>query len=138
MCVQVHLKFSIKDFFSKCDQIRRKLRIWSHLLKKFLMEDFIFCAVTHFWAVANEVSFHCCLIYSWAIFHFYFLFHTQGNHFFNKKSDEIGKQDRNGFKNECKQQRRSCPDCSLKIENFPKYHQQILQCDYFTKICDVF
>ena len=27
-------KFSIKDFFSKCDQIRRKLRIWSHLLKK--------------------------------------------------------------------------------------------------------
>ena len=38
-------KFSIKDFFSKCDQIRRKLRIWSHLLKKFLMEN-IFCAVT--------------------------------------------------------------------------------------------
>ena len=27
-------KFSIKDFFSKCDQIGRKLRIWSHLLKK--------------------------------------------------------------------------------------------------------
>ena len=27
------MKFSIKDFFSKCDQIRRKLRIWSHLLK---------------------------------------------------------------------------------------------------------
>ena len=25
---------SIKDFFSKCDQIRRNLRIWSHLLKK--------------------------------------------------------------------------------------------------------
>ena len=23
------MKFSIKDFFSKCDQIRRKLRIWS-------------------------------------------------------------------------------------------------------------
>ena len=30
------MKFSIKDFFSKCDQIRRKLRIWSHLLKKSL------------------------------------------------------------------------------------------------------
>ena len=28
------IKFSIKDFFSKCDQIRRKLRIWSRLLKK--------------------------------------------------------------------------------------------------------
>ena len=39
------MKFSIKDLFSKCDQIRRKLRIWSHLLKKSLMENFIFCAV---------------------------------------------------------------------------------------------
>ena len=37
--------FSIKDFFSKCDQIHRKLRILSHLLKKSLMENFIFCAV---------------------------------------------------------------------------------------------
>ena len=40
------MKFFIKDFFSKYDQIRRKLRIWSHLLKKSLMENFIFCAVT--------------------------------------------------------------------------------------------
>ena len=39
------IKFSIKDFFSKCDQIRRKLRIWLHLLKKSFMENFIFCAV---------------------------------------------------------------------------------------------
>ena len=38
------MKFSIKDFFSKCDQIRVKLRIWSHLLKNSLMENFIFCA----------------------------------------------------------------------------------------------
>ena len=37
--------FSIQDFFSKCDQIRRKLRISSHLLKKSLMENFIFSAV---------------------------------------------------------------------------------------------
>ena len=36
------MKFSIKDFFCTCDQIRRKLRIWSHLLKKSLMENFIF------------------------------------------------------------------------------------------------
>ena len=36
------MMFSIKDFFSKCDQTRRFLRIWSHLLKKFLMENFIF------------------------------------------------------------------------------------------------
>ena len=38
-------KFSIKKFFCKCDQVRRKLRIWSHLLKKSLMENFIFFAV---------------------------------------------------------------------------------------------
>ena len=30
----------------KCDQIRRKLRIWSHLLRESLMENFIFCAVS--------------------------------------------------------------------------------------------
>ena len=36
------MKFSIKDFFCKYDQIRKKLRIWSHLLKKSLMENFIF------------------------------------------------------------------------------------------------
>ena len=39
------MKFAIKDFFRKYDQIRRNLRIWSHLLKKCLMENFIFCAV---------------------------------------------------------------------------------------------
>ena len=38
------MKIFIKDFFSKCDQIRRKLRIWSHLQKKSLMENFIFWA----------------------------------------------------------------------------------------------
>ena len=35
--------FFIKDFFSKCDQIRSFLRTWSCLLKKSLMENF--CAV---------------------------------------------------------------------------------------------
>ena len=35
----------MKDFFSKCDQIRGFLRIWSHLLKKSLMENFNFRAV---------------------------------------------------------------------------------------------
>ena len=39
------MKFSIKDFFNKYDQILMKLQIWSHLLKKSLMENFIFCAV---------------------------------------------------------------------------------------------
>ena len=40
------MRFSIKDFFSKCDQIPRKLRIWLHLLKNSLMKNLIFCAVT--------------------------------------------------------------------------------------------
>ena len=38
-------KVSIKYFLTKCDQICKKLRIWLHLLKKPLMEYFIFCAV---------------------------------------------------------------------------------------------
>ena len=38
-------KISIIDFFSKCDQILRKLWIWSHLMKKSLMENLIFGAV---------------------------------------------------------------------------------------------
>ena len=46
------LKFSIKDFFSKCDQIHGKPRIWSHLLKKSLMENFIFCVV-----ISKEITF---------------------------------------------------------------------------------
>ena len=39
------MKFFIKSFFSKCDQIRCFLRVWSHLLEEPLMENFIFCAV---------------------------------------------------------------------------------------------
>ena len=41
------MKFSIKDFLGKCDQIRSFLRIWS--LKKSLKENFIFCAVLIAW-----------------------------------------------------------------------------------------
>ena len=39
------MKFSIKDFIGKCDQILSFLRIWSYLLKKSLMENLIFCVV---------------------------------------------------------------------------------------------
>ena len=39
-------KFSIKDFFSK----------WSHLLKKSLMENFIFCLVYTSYTSKNLVS----------------------------------------------------------------------------------
>ena len=38
------MKFSVKDIFSKCDQIA-DMQIWSHLLKKSLMENFSFFAV---------------------------------------------------------------------------------------------
>ena len=37
------MKFSAKYFFSKCEQIRRKLQICSHVLKKSLKENFISC-----------------------------------------------------------------------------------------------
>ena len=29
------------------DQMRNALQIWSHLLKRSLMENFIFCAISH-------------------------------------------------------------------------------------------
>ena len=53
------MKFSIKDFFSKFDQIhnflRFGLRIWSHLLTKLPMENFIICAVSLlFWEFFSE------------------------------------------------------------------------------------
>ena len=39
------MSFFIKDFFSKCEEIRRKLRIWSHLLEKSLMKNLILPAM---------------------------------------------------------------------------------------------
>ena len=39
------MKFSITDFFSKCDQTRSYLRIWSHLMRKSIMENLTLCAV---------------------------------------------------------------------------------------------
>ena len=39
------MKFSITYFFSKCDQIRIFLRIWSHLLKNSEVKNFILCVV---------------------------------------------------------------------------------------------
>ena len=48
------MESSIKDFFSKCDQIRRKLQICSHLLKKFLRQNFIFCAAIIIVIIINK------------------------------------------------------------------------------------
>ena len=53
-----NMKFSIKDFFSKCDQIHSFLRIWPHLLKKYLMENLIFCAVSVKQKESNVPLFH--------------------------------------------------------------------------------
>ena len=39
------MKFFVKDFFSKCDQIHSFIRIWLRLLKRLLKEKFNFCAV---------------------------------------------------------------------------------------------
>ena len=55
------MKFCIKDLSSKCDQIRRKLRVWSHLLDKSLMQNFIFCAV---------IDIACVLIFRFIYFSF--------------------------------------------------------------------
>ena len=41
------MMFAMKDFFSKCVQIPRKLLIWSYLLKKPLTGNFSFCAVAN-------------------------------------------------------------------------------------------
>ena len=48
------MKFPIKGFFSKCGQIRRKLWIWSHLLRKSLMENFIFFTVNNFHSILSS------------------------------------------------------------------------------------
>ena len=58
-CTAQKMKFSSKDFFSKCDQIRSFLRIWSHLLNKSLMENFIFCAMMY--------TVHCTMAYLWML-----------------------------------------------------------------------
>ena len=43
------MKSSISDFFTKCDQIHRKLRIWSHFLKESLMEKPHFLCSVRSW-----------------------------------------------------------------------------------------
>ena len=55
------MKFSSKDFFSKCDQIRSFLRIWSHLLKKLfcgklqILCSVCRCAQRHIWKTAEQL-----------------------------------------------------------------------------------
>ena len=43
--IALKMKFSVKDFFSRCNQICSFLRLWSRLQKKSLIENSIFYAV---------------------------------------------------------------------------------------------
>ena len=58
------MKFSIKEFFNKFDQIRRKLRIWSDLLKKLLMEKLLSLrSVTLYtYSIIHSLSLHLLLV----------------------------------------------------------------------------
>ena len=50
------MTLSTKYLFRKCGLIRSFLRIWSYLLKKPLMENFIFCAVLLLIAVLSAIT----------------------------------------------------------------------------------
>ena len=57
------MKVAVEDFFSQCDQRRSFLRIWSHFLKKSLMENFNFRTVQRAQAAVmgvNEISYNFC------------------------------------------------------------------------------
>ena len=78
-------KFSIKDFYSKCDQMCSFLQIWPHLLKKSLMENFSFCAVTERFKTGSRIS---------AEFHGLFT----KKFFFNTSFEELfARSDQQGF-----------------------------------------
>ena len=47
------MKFSLKDFFRKYDQIPRKRRFWPHLLKRSLMKNFIFCTMSDVFSTSD-------------------------------------------------------------------------------------
>ena len=69
ICHSLHqkMKFSIKDFFSKRDQICSFLRIWPHLLEKSLMENFIVCVVIFTYVVVLQ---YISWLWAWRNFHF--------------------------------------------------------------------
>ena len=52
------MKLSTADYFSKCDQIRSLLRIWSHLLKKSVIENLIVQCETDL-SLRNKSSDEC-------------------------------------------------------------------------------
>ena len=53
------MNFSVKNFFGKCEHIRIKLRICSHLLNKSFMENFVFCVVNIIGFTTESSKFFC-------------------------------------------------------------------------------
>ena len=51
-CSAQKMKFLTRDFFSKCDHLHLHLQL--HLLKKSLMENFSYCALTLFLYTVRE------------------------------------------------------------------------------------
>ena len=81
--------FPFKGFFSKCDQICSFLRIWSHLLKKSLIENLIFCA-------AHHLQYECLVTQSRSVFQvsirFYlnmFLQYAQIGNYLKRKNSKL-------------------------------------------------
>ena len=65
-------EFPIKNFFSKCDQIRSFLWIWSHVLKKSLMENVIFCAILPFFlSYLEDLLCYTLVLHLIKTWHFY-------------------------------------------------------------------
>ena len=88
------LKFSIKEFFSKCDQICSFQQIWSHLLKKSLMENLVFCAVgvnssfpVPTWKKKNKLKFFLSIFNSFHVVLLFSLKATQNRKYRKRLSD---------------------------------------------------
>lgn len=64
ICYCTKYEVSVKDFCSKCDQIRRKLQSYSHLHKKSLLLNLFVCCC----------FFLTCVIYMWNFFNTNFYF----------------------------------------------------------------
>ena len=65
------MSFSIKDFSSKCEQIRRKLRIWSHLTEEILNGKLHFLCSVLDWIRYFDWDFHSFPVVKINIFHTY-------------------------------------------------------------------
>ena len=84
------MKFSIKNYFSKCDPIHSFLRIWSYLLKKSSMENLTFCTQ---WFAKFKTSLKlispkgiCFVLAKFAVFNIYCL---SKNMYINLLSEQV-------------------------------------------------